>query len=69
MNIKVVVYPAKEGGYWAKVPSLPGVYTQAETLAELEANIREAVALYLTGGTSAEEEAAHDNGQVLEIAV
>ena len=37
MKIKAVVYEAEEGGYWAKVPSLPGVYTQAETLEELEA--------------------------------
>lgn len=48
INIKAVVYPADEGGFWAKVPSLPGVYTQAETLAELKANLREAVELYLS---------------------
>ena len=69
MNIKAVVYPADEGGFWAKVPSLPGVYTQAETLAELEANLREAVELYLLADTVAEEEAARENGQVVEIAV
>ena len=69
MNIKAVVYPADEGGFWAKVPSLPGVYTQAETLAELEANLREAVELYLSADTEAEEEAARENGQVVEIAV
>ena len=43
MKIKAVVYEAEEGGYWAKVPNLPGVYTQAETLEELEANLREAI--------------------------
>jgi predicted RNase H-like HicB family nuclease len=69
MNIKAVAYPAEESGFWAKVPSLPGVYTQAETLAELEANIREAVELYISGDASAEAEAARDNRQVLEIAV
>lgn len=69
MNIKAVVYPADEGGFWAKVPSLPGVYTQAETLAELEANLREAVEVYLSADTVAEEEAARENGQVVEIAV
>ena len=25
MKIKAVVYEAEEGGYWAKVPNLPGV--------------------------------------------
>lgn len=69
MNIKAVVYPADEGGFWAKVPSLPGVFTQAETLAELEANLREAVELYLSADTVAEAEAARENGQVVEIAV
>ncbi len=48
MVIRAVVYAAEEGGYWAKVPSLPGVYTQAETLDELRTNLREAVELYLT---------------------
>ena len=69
MNVKAVVYPAQEGGYWAKVPSLPGVYTQAETMQELEANLREAVELYLSDETVARLEAAEQNGQILEIAV
>ena len=47
MKLKAVVYEAEEGGYWAKVPSLPGLYTQGETLEELEANLREAIELYL----------------------
>lgn len=58
MNIKAVVYPAGEGGYWAKVPSLPGVYTQAETIQELEASLQEAVELYLSDETAAWAEAA-----------
>ena len=48
MKLKALVYEAEEGGYWAKVPSLPGLYTQGETLEELEANLREAVELYLS---------------------
>ena len=69
MKIKAVIYEAEEGGYWAKVPSLPGVYTQAETLAELEANLREAIELYLTDESTAAATAAEGNGRVLEIAV
>ncbi len=69
MKIKAVVHEAQEGGYWAKVPSLPGVYTQGETLEELEANLREAVELYLSDDAVVEAEAARDNGRVLEIAV
>lgn len=56
MKIKVVIHEAAEGGYWAKVPSLPGLYTQAETLEELEANLREAVELYLSDDSNLEEE-------------
>ena len=48
MKIKAVIHEAAEGGYWAKIPSLPGLYTQAETLEELGANLREAVELYLS---------------------
>jgi predicted RNase H-like HicB family nuclease len=69
MKIKAVIHEADEGGYWAKVPSLPGVYTQAETLEELEANLREAIELYLSDDSSLDVEAAVEHGQVLEIAV
>ena len=65
MKIKAVVYEAEEGGYWAKVPNLPGIYTQAETLEELEANLRKAIELYL----AVDAEVATENGRVLEIAV
>lgn len=64
MKIRAVVYQ-EDNGYWAKVPSLPGLYTQAETLEELEANLREAVELYL----SDETESPQEQGQVMEIAV
>lgn len=69
MNIKAVIHEAAEGGYWAKVPSLPGLYTQAETMQELEANLREAVELYLSDETTLEDESADEHGRVVEIAV
>ncbi|HEY1769980.1 MAG TPA: type II toxin-antitoxin system HicB family antitoxin [Chthoniobacterales bacterium] len=43
MTLKAIVHPAKEGGFWAEVPALPGCVTQGETLGEVEANLREAV--------------------------
>ena len=43
----VIVHSAEEGGYWAEVPDLPGCYTEADTLDELNAKIREAISLYL----------------------
>jgi antitoxin HicB len=36
-----------EGGYVALVPALPGCHTQGESLEEAEANVKEAIALYL----------------------
>jgi predicted RNase H-like HicB family nuclease len=47
MNVKVVVHEADEGGFWAEVPALPGCVSQGETLEELLANMREAVAGWL----------------------
>ncbi|MCH9046920.1 MAG: type II toxin-antitoxin system HicB family antitoxin [SAR324 cluster bacterium] len=69
MKIKVVLHDAEEGGYWAKVPSLPGCYTQGETFAELLANIYEAVEAYLSVDMEPEDEEDRGKGRVLEIAV
>ena len=43
MKVKVIAHKAEEGGYWAEVPSLPGCFTQGETLEELKQNLHEAV--------------------------
>jgi predicted RNase H-like HicB family nuclease len=47
MKIKVVIHEAEEGGYWAEVPALPGCFSQGETMDEMLANIREAIACHL----------------------
>ncbi len=43
----VIVHKAEEGGYWAEVPDLPGCFTEADTLDELNTNVRDAIALYI----------------------
>ena len=43
MKLKVIVHEAEEGGYWAKVPAIPGCATQGETFEELLKNLYEAV--------------------------
>ena len=43
MKVKVIVHKAEEGGYGAEVLSLPGCFTQGETLEELKQNLYEAV--------------------------
>ena len=40
----VVIHAEPEGGFWAEVPALPGCYSQGETVDELLANLREAIA-------------------------
>ena len=68
MVFKIVVHPEPAGGYWGEVPSLPGCYSQGETLDELQSNLREAISGYLevlqTEGRSPDPEV-----QVLELAV
>ena len=40
----VVIHEDPEGGFWAEVPALPGCYSQGETIDDLKANVREAIA-------------------------
>ncbi len=48
MRFKVVLEPSEEGGYTVYVPSLPGCISEGETRRETLANIKEAIALYLS---------------------
>ena len=65
MKLQAVIHVAEEGGYWAEVPALPGCVTQGETRAELEANLREAVAGWLEAGESGFDQSS----EILELAV
>ena len=40
----VVIHEEPTGGYWGKVPALPGCYSQGESVEELLGNLREAIA-------------------------
>jgi len=42
MILKAIIHKSEDGGFWGEVPSLPGCYSQGETEAELQANLREA---------------------------
>ena len=46
LRFTVVFEEAEEGGYIARVPSLPGCVTQGETLAEAERMVRDAIKGY-----------------------
>lgn len=67
MKLKVIVYEAEEGGYWAEVPSIPGCATQGETFEELLRNIYDAVKGCLSVYIMDVEVTEKD--EVLEIAV
>ena len=45
----VLIIPGEpdEGGYWVKVPALPGCVTQGETIEEALANSKEAIEAYV----------------------
>lgn len=43
----VIFEKAKEGGYIAFVPALPGCMTQGETFEEANENIKDAISAYL----------------------
>jgi len=43
MKLKVMIHTDADGGFWAKVPALPGCVTEADTREELMANLREAI--------------------------
>ena len=67
MKLKVVIYQAEEGGYWAEVPSIPGCATQGESFEELLTNLYEAV----EGCLSVEvcDVSDSEKAKVIEIAV
>jgi predicted RNase H-like HicB family nuclease len=47
MKYVVVIERAKDGGYWAYLPDLPGCVSSGDTREEAERNIREAVDMHL----------------------
>jgi predicted RNase H-like HicB family nuclease len=67
MTLKAIIHNAEEGGFWAEVPALPGCLTQAETLDELKANLREAIQLWLS--VDDEVTATNASDRVLELTV
>ncbi len=68
MVFKIVVHSEPSGGYWGEVPSLPGCYSQGETVEELQGNLREAISGYLEV-LQADGRAPDPEVQVLELAV
>jgi predicted RNase H-like HicB family nuclease len=64
----IVIHEEPSGGYWGEVPSLPGCYSQGETVDELLINLREAIAGVLEV-MHEEGRSPEPNVQVLELAI
>ncbi len=47
MKLKILIHKDEKQGYWAEIPSLPGCFTQANTMEDLLPNLYEAVEGYL----------------------
>ena len=67
MKLKVIIHEAKEGGYWAEVPSIPGCATQGDSFDELLSNIYEAVEGCLS--VDVKDITVSEKNMVMEIAV
>jgi predicted RNase H-like HicB family nuclease len=57
---QVILIPDQSGGYVVEVPSLPGCYSQGETVEEAMENIKEAIALHIEDMLEAGEEVPDD---------
>ena len=64
-DYKVILEPDETGGYVVSCPSLPGCYSQGETIKEALANIKEAISLCLEDMRSEGEEIP-DGSEALE---
>jgi predicted RNase H-like HicB family nuclease len=49
MQYTVIVHNADEGGYWVELPSLPGCFSQGETIDDAMNNVKEAIELHIQG--------------------
>ncbi len=67
MNIKAVIHPAVEGGYWAEVPALPGCISEGDTIDEVIANIKDAIEGWLD--VANERQMPQSPDQIVEISV
>lgn len=67
MQIKAIIHPAEEGGYWAEVPALEGCITEGDTIEEVINNLKDAIQGWLE--VANETTTSDAISQVIEIAV
>ena len=69
MKLQVIVHKEPDGGFWAEVPALPGCATQGDTMAELKANLREAIAACLAARAARATATCPEDAELIEVAV
>ena len=69
MTINAIIHEAEEGGYWAEVPSLPGCFTEAESLDELRSNLHEAVQGWMDAAEARAQRLMDPKSSILALAV
>jgi len=67
MQYTVIVHHAEEGGYWAEVPSLPGCFSQGETIDETMSSVREAIEFHIQGLKEEGQEIPKEEGMVIGL--
>jgi len=65
----VQIEPVTEGGYWSRVPALPGCFSQGETIEETIANTKEAIELYLEGLVAEKENIPEESDGVVSVRI
>ncbi len=66
---QVILMPDETGGYVVEVPSLPGCFSQGETVDEALANIRESIALHIESMIALGDEGPEDFTGAVQVTV
>lgn len=70
MRLKAVIHAAKEGGFWAEIPSMPGCCAQGATREELLEHLKEAAeGCLLCNCDDVADRAAGEDELTIEITV
>jgi len=65
MEYTILIHKAEEGGFWAEVPTLPGCFSQGESVEETIANTKEAIELHLSCMKENKEEIPVDDDIII----
>lgn len=65
LRYTAIFEPQVEGGFAVTVPALPGCISEGNTFEEAAVNIKEAIELYLEGGSLSELETASESPMIV----